>query len=106
MSFDPAVVDVVLAYADAGKAEQPPSSSIIDYRQCPCVKCSYRSSCRIECSEFQAYLRAPAPNAQKRQYPAVCAECNVAYMASRASAKWCSEACRARVRARRKAVSV
>ena len=100
------VMDTVTAYADAGRSEQPPSSSIIDYRQCPCVKCSYRATCEVECSLFKAYLRAPAPNAQRRLHPATCSECGAEYMASRVGTKWCSEACRARVRARRKAVSV
>ena len=46
-------------YGDAGRVEQPPSSSVIDYRQCPCVKCAFRAGCEIECSLFKAYLKLP-----------------------------------------------
>jgi len=92
-------------YGDAGRAEQPPTSAIQDYRQCPCVKCAFRSSCQVECSRFKAYLRAPVTNAQRRRFPATCSECGQQYMAVRVGTRWCSEACRVRARARRKTLT-
>ena len=71
------------AYGTRGGTEQPPASSVQDYKQCPCTGCAYRASCEVECSRFKAYLKLPVTHLQKRLHPAVCGECGTPYLAVR-----------------------
>ena len=104
MSFDPAVVDVVLAYGDAGKAEQPASFAVFDSARCPCWSCPIKATCTTECQPFRAYVAAPVRSGcRRRNHSATCMVCSVLFQSVRPGAQWCSDICRVKARRKRHA---